>query len=152
MAIHAQQSISGFIASEPQLTTTSKGDPRLYLRFGQEHFRREEDGTFTQMETTYHHLVMFGRSAERLSSRFSKGDNFLAEGYVRPVNYEREGQAVESEEFVAKRMGHDAVRTRYDVDRSPRTAVAREAVQREQERAFDPPSRRPTASAPVLGR
>lgn len=157
MAIHTQQSISGFVATDPQLTTTSKGDPRLYLRFGQEHFRREEDGSFTQMDTSYHHLVMFGRSAERAADRFAKGDNFLAEGYVRPVNYEREGQAVESEEFVAKRMGHDTARTRYEVDRSPRTPVSheaagREAVSREQNRAFDPPLQRPTTSAPALGR
>ena len=131
MAIHTQQSISGFVASQPQLTTTSKGDARLYFRFGQEHFRREEDGTFTQTETTYHHLVMFGRSAERLTDRLSKGDNILAEGYVRPVNYEREGQPVESEEFVAKRIGHDMARTRYDVDRTPRQNSVQESLPRD---------------------
>ncbi len=152
MAIHAQQSISGFIATDPQLTVTDRGEARFYARFGQENFHREEDGSFTKLEPSFHNLVVYRATAERAFERFAKGDNFLAEGYVRPVNYEREGQAVESEEFVAKRMGHDAVRTRYDVDRSPRTAAAREAVQREQERAFDPPSRRPMTSAPVLGR
>ena len=131
MAIHTQQSISGFVASQPQLTPPSKGDARLYFRFGQEHFRREEDGTFTQTETTYHHLVMFGRSAERLTDRLSKGDNILAEGYVRPVNYEREGQPVESEEFVAKRIGHDMARTRYDVDRTPRQNSVQESLARD---------------------
>jgi single-stranded DNA-binding protein len=144
MAIHTQQSISGFVASQPQLTTTSKGDARLYFRFGQEHFRREEDGTFTQTETTYHHLVMFGRSAERLGSRLSKGDNILAEGYVRPVNYEREGQPVESEEFVAKRIGHDMARTRYDVDRTPRQNAVQESVAR------DAPSQRAEHPSPAI--
>lgn len=120
MSIHTQESVSGFVTSDPQLTVSANGHQRLYLRFGQEHFRREEDGTFTQLESSYHHLVMFGRSAERATERFAKGDNFIAEGYQRPVSYERDGQNVESEEFVAKRIGHDAARTRYEVDRSPR--------------------------------
>jgi hypothetical protein len=60
MAIHTQESLSGFIASEPLLTETAKGDARFFARIGKEHFRREDDGSFTQTETTYHHLVMFG--------------------------------------------------------------------------------------------
>ncbi len=152
MSIHTQESVSGFIAREPELTMTAKGDPRLYMKFGQEHFRREEDGTFTQLESTYHHLVMFGRSAERVHERFAKGDSFIAEGYQRPVNYERDGQAIESEEFVAKRIGHDAARTRYDVDRSPRNAHQHEAPARVQSRAFASPQQRPSNDAPTLGR
>lgn len=120
MAIHTQESLSGFIASDPQLSYTAKGDPRLYARIGQEHYRREPDGSFTQTETTYHHLVMFNRSAERAAERFAKGDNFIAEGYTRPISYEKDGQNVEGEEFVAKRIGHDAARTRYEVDRTRR--------------------------------
>lgn len=139
MAIRTQESFSGFIASDPQLSQTSKGDPRFYARVGKEHFRREDDGSFTQTETTYHHLVMFGRSAEHAHARFAKGDSFIAEGYTREVNYERGGQAVESEEFVAKKIGHDAARTRYEVDRTPRRATEREAPD------FEPPAR-PTQS------
>lgn len=141
MAIHTQESLSGFIASDPQLTQTSKGDARFYARIGKEHFRREEDGTFTQTETTYHHLVMFGRSAEHAHARFAKGDNFIAEGYTRDVSYERDGQNVEGEEFVAKKLGHDTARTRYEVDRSPRRPAAeREAA------GFEAPHR-PTPAA-----
>lgn len=151
MSIHTQESVSGFVASEPQLTNSTSGNPRLYFRFGQEHFRREEDGTFTQLETSYHHLVMFGRSAERTSAKFAKGDNFLAEGYQRPVSYEREGQTVESEEFVAKRIGHDTARTRYDVDRSPR-GTDRNRAASEPSRAFDPRAQPTGSNAPSLGR
>lgn len=136
MAIHTQESLSGFIASDPQLSETSKGDARFYARVGKEHYRREDDGSFTQIGTTYHHMVMFGRSAEHSHARFVKGDNFIAEGYTRPVSYERDGQNVESEEFIAKKIGHDAARTRYDVDRTPRrTAVERDAA------AFEAPHR-----------
>lgn len=151
MSIHTQESVSGFVASEPQLTNSTNGNPRLYFRFGQEHFRREEDGSFTQLETSYHHLVMFGRSAEHTSARFAKGDNFLAEGYQRPVSYERDGQTVEGEEFVAKRIGHDTARTRYDVDRSPRGAD-RDRADKEQSRAFDARAQPTVSSPPPLSR
>ena len=145
MAIHTQESLSGFIASDPLLTQTAKGDARFFARIGKEHFRREEDGSFTQTETTYHHLVMFGRSAEHALANFVPGDNFVAEGYTREVNYERNGQAVETEEFVAKKIGHDAARTRYEVDRSPRNSMAREAA------AYEPPQRSmPTAQASAV--
>lgn len=151
MSIHTQESVSGFITSDPQLTVTANGNPRLYLRFGQEHFRREEDGTFTQLESSYHHLVRFGRSAERAAQRFAKGDNFVAEGYQRQVSYERDGQNVESEEFVAKRIGHDTARTRYEVDRAPRQAADRTSANPERSRAFAPRRASVVADAPVLG-
>lgn len=152
MSIHTQESVSGFITSDPQLTFTSNGNPRLYLRFGQEHFRRQEDGTFTQLESSYHHLVMFGRSAERAAERFVKGDNFIAEGYQRPVSYECDGQNVESEEFVAKRIGHDAARTRYEVDRSPRQADSPTSANPERGQAFAPRRASAVAGAAALGR
>ena len=144
MAIHTQESLSGFIASEPLLTETAKGDARLFARIGKEHFRREDDGSFTQTETTYHHLVMFGRSAEHAHANFAQGDNFVAEGYTREVNYERNGQAVETEEFVAKKIGHDAARTRYEVDRSSRRSSGRESA------AFDAPESRSVSQSATV--
>ena len=52
MAIHTQESFTGFIASDPQLSHTGKGEARFYARVGQEHYRREPDGSFTELETT----------------------------------------------------------------------------------------------------
>ena len=46
----------------------------------------------------------------------------------------------EGEEFVAKKIGHDAARTRYEVDRTPRSGVGREAA------AYDPTQRAATAA------
>ncbi|WP_243073705.1 single-stranded DNA-binding protein [Microbacterium sp. SS28] len=126
MALHTQQSISGFIASEPQLSTLENGEPRLYLRIGQPHFRRNEDGTFTELEPTFHDMVSYRATAERALTRFAKGDSFIAEGYTRTFPIERDGQVVEAEEFVAKKLGHDLARTNYVVDRSRRSAVAAE--------------------------
>ena len=55
------------------------GDARLYVKIGQEHYRREEDGSFTQTETTFHDLVAFKKTAERAHDRLAKGDKFVAE-------------------------------------------------------------------------
>lgn len=143
---------TGFIATDPQLTTTENGDARFYARFGQENYHREEDGAFTKLEPSFSNLVLYRATAERAYERFAKGDNFVAEGYAHEYSYTRDGQQIEGEEFVAKKIGHDTARTRYDVDRTPRNSAAREAAQREQERAFDPPVSRTTTNAPVLGR
>ena len=127
MALHTQQSISGFIASEPQQSLTENGDTRLYVRIGQPHFRRNEDGTFTELEPSFHDMVAYRATAERALARFAKGDSFIAEGYARTFPIERDGQVVEAEEFVAKKLGHDLARTNYDVDRTRRSAaVARD--------------------------
>ena len=144
MAIRTQQSISGFIASDPQLNYTSKGEARFYARIGQQHFRREGDGTFTRLEPTFHDLVAFRATAERAHERFAKGDSFVAEGYVHPYTSERDGQSTDVEEFVAKKIGHDAARTRYQVDRTPRNGVGRDAA------TYEPTQRAATAAhAPV---
>ncbi|MDW4572657.1 single-stranded DNA-binding protein [Microbacterium sp. M3] len=117
MTIQTQQSLSGFLASEPQLSFNAKGEARLWVRIGQEHFERNDDGTFTQLETTYHDLVMFRRNAERAYAMFNKGDAFIAEGYTHNSSRQRDGETVETEEFVAKRLGHDSARTNYTLQR-----------------------------------
>ncbi len=121
MAIRTQQSLSGFVVSDPELNTTSNGDPRFHARIGQEHFQRNEDGSFTQLESTFHDLVQYRKAAERTFERFQKGDNFVAEGYVREYDHEVDGQSRHGEEFVAKKIGHDAARHTYTVNRKTPT-------------------------------
>lgn len=154
MAIHTQESLSGFIASEPHLSFTEKGDARLFVKIGQEHYRREDDGSFTQTETTFHDLVAFRKTAERAHQRFAKGDKFIAEGYTR--HYDRtddNGQAVKVEEFVAKKLGHDLARTRYTVDRPRRTPEADSLDAGLEDTALSPDApRRAPAGTPAVGR
>ncbi len=126
MALHTQQSLSGFIASEPQQSVTESGDTRFYVRVGQPHFRRDDGGGFTELEPTFHDLVAYRATAERALARFAKGDSFVAEGYVRTFQVERDGEVVEREEFVAKKIGHDLARTNYDVDRERRSPATAE--------------------------
>lgn len=152
MVIRTQESLSGFIATEPQLTYTDRGEARFYARFGQENFRREQDGTFTKLEPDFGNLVMYRATAERAHERFSKGDQFVAEGYTHDYAYERDGQQVEGTEFVVKKIGHDTARTRYDVDRAPRTeAPARDNPGREAPGFESPHHARRSPHTPAMG-
>lgn len=117
MTIPTQTSLAGFIASTPRLTLTSKGETRFYAKIGVEHGRREPDGSFTDIDPTFHDLVLYRATAERAYARFRKGDRFVAHGYVNEYAVEKDGQSVPREEFVGNRIGHDVVMTRYQVDR-----------------------------------
>lgn len=118
MSIPTQMSLHGFIASPPQLNFTGNGASRFYARVGVEHFRKETDGSFTKLEPTFHDLVIFKATAERAYARFKVGDNFVASGYIHEYELDKHGQVEAREEFIARRIGHDTARSRYDVDRS----------------------------------
>lgn len=153
MAIRTGQSVAGFIASDPQLSYGPQGVPRFYSRIGIEHHRREQDGSFTELEPSFHNLVVYRKTAEHAADMFAKGDRFVADGYVREYTYEKEGQQRGGEEFVAKKIGHDAARSSYTVDRAPRQEalshepVSHQAAGIDQSRDFAPP--RPAQAPPA---
>jgi single-stranded DNA-binding protein len=111
MTIDTQQSISGFIATQPRLSVGENGVSRFHARVGIEHARQEP---------TFHDLAIFRKTAEEAAARFRKGDRFVASGRIHEYTYEKDGQQVPAEEFIASRVGHDLARTRYEVDRTPR--------------------------------
>jgi single-stranded DNA-binding protein len=119
MTIPTQMSLHGFIATAPQLNFMGTGVARFYARVGVEHYRKETDGSFTKLESTFHDLVAYAKTAERAYARFKVGDNFVASGYINEYALDRNGQAEAREEFVARRIGHDAARTKYEIDRTP---------------------------------
>lgn len=147
-SIQTQQSVAGFVASDPQLTYTERGDARLYFKVGIEHYRREPDSSFTKLETTFHDLVAFKAAAEYGHQKLAKGDNVIADGRIREYSYERDGQRYEGEEFIATRLGHDLARTRYDVDRTPRRTSAGQDAPARDSAAFSAPER-PSRPAPA---
>ncbi|AWB87935.1 single-stranded DNA-binding protein [Mycetocola zhujimingii] len=151
MTFHTQQSLSGFIASEPQQSVAENGDTRLYVRVGQPHFRREDGGGFTELEPTFHDLVAYRATAERALRRFAKGDSFVAEGYVRTFEVERDGTVLEREEFVAKKMGHDLARTNYSVDRARREAAGTDRHSRGVDNVFSRTAVAPRTNSVALG-
>ena len=93
--VTVRQSVSGFVASTPRVGVTEAGKTRMYVRVGQEHWTRNQDGTFTQNEPSFHDLVMFGRAGERAAQAFRKGDRFIAEGAPRQYAHQNpDGTAV----------------------------------------------------------
>lgn len=128
MSIRTQQSVTGFIASDPQLTFTAHGDARFYARIGQEHYLRNDDGSFTQLDTTFHDFVIYRRTAERAHAAFAKGDRFVAEGHLRTYEHQVDGQTRHGEEFIATKLGHDTARTTYSIDRTRRPAAVDQAA------------------------
>jgi single-stranded DNA-binding protein len=121
MPLKTSTAIAGFIVADPILTRSEDGTPRCYLRIGQEHYTPHPDGTFTQEATTFHDLVVYRKTAQRVAVQFKKGDRFLADGslHTYPASTP-DGQTVQREEFVAHKIGHDLAYTRYSVDRTPR--------------------------------
>jgi len=65
-------------------------------------------------------LVVFHESTQRARTRFRPGDAFIASGHVNTYDVTRDGKTIQREEFVARRLGHDAARTRYKVTRTRR--------------------------------
>lgn len=148
MTIDTQAAISGFIATEPRLTYTEDGIPRFYARIGIEHSRPEPDGSFTQLDPTFHDMTMFRRAAEESVGRFHKGDKFVASGRVHEYAYNKDGQTIQTEEFIANRIGHDTARTRYQVDRTPRQQTVTRETRAREATAFEP-QERSTATRPA---
>ncbi len=118
MSIPTQMSLVGFVASAPELHFTKDGAERCRLRVGVEQWRREADGDFTKLDPTFHDMVAFESTARETYARFRKGDSFVASGYVHEYEVARPGEpSVVKEEFVARKIGHNANKTAYDVQR-----------------------------------
>ncbi|WP_406021837.1 single-stranded DNA-binding protein [Nocardioides sp. NBC_00850] len=117
MSIPTQLSLHGYIATTPELTKTRDGSPRFHARIGVEQFRKELDGSFTKLDPVHCDLVAYDTAAERAFERFRVGDCFVAAGYINDYEVDRDGQKVPLQEFVARRIGHDLARTRYEIHR-----------------------------------
>src|SRR5680860_274197 len=117
MTIPTQMSLHGFIATDPDLHFSENGVARFSARVGVRQFRQNPDGSTTQLEPTFHDLVIFRAAAERAYAGFRKGDTFVATGHINENPYERQGRRIVREEFVARHNGHDLVLTKYVVER-----------------------------------
>ncbi|MGZ6583162.1 MAG: single-stranded DNA-binding protein [Solirubrobacteraceae bacterium] len=120
MSIPTKMSMVGFIATEPDLHFTDAGTAYCRTRVGVEQWRKEADGTSTRLDPTFHDMVAFETAARELYARFRPGDSFIASGYVH--EYEARPDEI-GEEFVARKIGHNAGKTDYAVIRPARTAA-----------------------------
>ncbi|MDF2846635.1 MAG: hypothetical protein K0R97_617 [Oerskovia sp.] len=147
--IPTRESLAGFIVTEPRLTTTSTGQQRLAARVGVEHWVKELDGSRTELDPTFYTLAIFGPLAQRLEGRFRQGDRFVAAGHTTAYTPDRSGVTELRHEFVATRIGHDAARTRYTVDRGI-TARHPAGLATARDAALPEPGSETTASGPRL--
>jgi len=126
MSIPIQMSLVGFVASAPELHFTKQGAECCRLRVGVEQWRKEVDGSFTKLDSTFHDMVAFESTARETYARFRKGDSFVASGYIHEYEVEsREGAGVIKEEFVARKIGHNVNKTDYLVQRGRHTIPER---------------------------
>ncbi|KAE8763428.1 single-stranded DNA-binding protein [Georgenia thermotolerans] len=118
MSIPIKQCLVGFVADPiPRPKPTARGGTRVQVRVRLPHWRRNPDGGYTPLKATYCTLVTFDEVAQELFARFRKGDKVIAAGAVRMDQPNVDGIARQRELFVAYHVGHDAVRTRYVVER-----------------------------------
>jgi len=127
MPIPTKMSLTGFIATAPDLRFTEPGKEYCRVRVGVEQWHHEANGEWTRLEPTFHDMVAFEATAREIYARFRPGDNFIAAGYVHEYEVERPTGSVIKEEFVARKIGHNANRTAYDVERPRLTAAAPES-------------------------
>jgi single-strand DNA-binding protein len=128
MSIATQMSLTGFFATAPELHLTAAGKECLRARVGVQHFRKEVDGSFTELDKTFHNLVMFEATARNAYHRFCAGDSFVASGYIHEYEVDRGAATDLSEEFVARKIGHDVNLTPYEVQRPRGASMAAPAL------------------------
>ncbi len=119
MSIPTQMSLAGFIVSISDLHTTGSGSPQVRARVGVEQWRHEASAIFTPLDPTYHDVVAYDHAASVLSTRFRPGDFFIASGYIHEYELDQPGGSLIKEEFVARKIGHNANHTAYVVQRRP---------------------------------
>ena len=142
----------GHIAGDPRLTHSEKtGTPRFYARVGVDHWRREDDGTFTKTDRTFHDLAVRYKAAEAAMDLFKKGDDFIATGQFEKFTDPTTG--AEREEFRADTLTPNPVSTRLSIDREPRNGPARQALGADRSQAFERPEQSsPARETATLGR
>lgn len=118
MTIPIRQSLEGVFLTGLRPGTTRSGIPVLRATVRAQQWRHEQDETFTAQEPVTCDLVVFHEGTQRARTRFRPGDAFVASGHVNTYDVQRDGKTVQRHEFVARRLGHDAARTRYKVTRT----------------------------------
>jgi hypothetical protein len=122
VTISVQQFLAGFIASDADVSSTHAGTMQVRIRVGVEHWRREQNGIFTNLENSFRDMLLVRRTTERAADQFRTGDPFVAHAYVEARYAKPPARPAELGVHVAPKIGHDLARTTYDVDRTPAPA------------------------------
>ena len=123
MDVRTRKALQGYISRQPRLKRLPDGVALFIAQLGQKHYRREDDGAFTLVGTSYVKIVMLGEHAETASDLFAEGDDVIALGEFRTRTYEHRGQRIEETQFQTAKLLFDTTRSRYTVARTPRAAL-----------------------------
>ena len=103
-------SLEGRLAADPVLQRSSAGGSFVRVRVEAQPPPVPLGGDqFADVVPVVCDLVVFGKAAARMTSRFRFGDWFVASGRL-----SEDGSTA----FIARRVGHDAARTAYRVNRA----------------------------------
>lgn len=147
MGIKNETVMVGRIAGDPRLTYSEKtGVPRFYARARVNHWQREDDGTFTKQNQSFHDVVVRYDLAEVAHQKFARGDDFIATGHFRTFTDDDNN---EREEFRATTISHNPTTTDYAVTRDKTTGIDQESVGVDHGKAFERPERDQPADQPA---
>lgn len=126
--VPVEQALEGMLESDLTWSETRDGTPMLRARVRVERWRASAEGPPDRLPPMFCTLVVFNERTQKARASFQAGDTILASGYVRSLP--ADGQGEERHVFVARRIGHDAARTRYQVVRTLAQARERRATAR----------------------
>ncbi|GAB4086400.1 hypothetical protein GCM10028784_30300 [Myceligenerans cantabricum] len=126
--IPVEQGLEGMLETDLTWSETRDGTAMLRGRVRVERWRASSGGPPHRLPPVFCTLVVFNEHTQKARAHFQAGDAILASGRLRALPSDEQGK--ERHVFVARRLGHDAARTRYQVVRTLAQARARRAAAR----------------------
>ena len=90
----------GNVTKDPQLRYTGKGTAVLSFGIATNRSMQNEDGSYKDLPT-YHNIVCWSKTAERVAKNIAKGKKVYVEGRIENRSYEKDGQTRYISEVVA---------------------------------------------------
>lgn len=126
--IPVEQALEGTLETDLAWSETRDGTAMLHARVRVELRNDHPDGLSHRLPPVFCTLVIFNEHTQKTYARFQAGDAIVASGHLRGLSTDKQGK--ERYVFVARRLGHDAASTRYQVVRTIAQARARAAARR----------------------
>lgn len=98
--------ITGNLAADPEIRYTGQG--KAVTNFTVMTSRKvENNGTWTDMDTTGWRVTAWDAMAEHISEGFRKGDPVIVQGWAAEKTWEKDGQTNRRIEVTARNVGFD---------------------------------------------
>jgi single-strand DNA-binding protein len=98
--------ISGTLGANPEVRFTQSSRAVANLSVASTERVQDEDGNWTDGETTWHRVTVWGQMAEHVAETLQSGDRVVAVGYFQDREYEnRDGEMTVTTDFTATEIG-----------------------------------------------